>query len=499
MIRRFAEAAPGIAAWFTLLVLVLFSWKLPVWVVFFIVLYDLFWFLKIVYLSFYLRYSFNKMRKYMKIDWSAKLAEEKGEESKKIKHLIILPALHEPYETVFRCLDNLSRMRYRLKDMFVILALEERGGSKDMEVGKKIEEKFGNTFGKFLITMHPDKIPGELAGKGANDTWAAKQAVGKIIDTGAIPRENVIVSTFDIDTIPGHEYFSLLTYKFLTVQKPERSSYQPIPVYTNNFYNVPVFARLVGFSGMFWQIMQQGRPEQNVTFSSHSMPLQALIEVGYWNRGIVSEDSRIFFQCLSHYGGDWKVEPLFYPVYMDAVEGTGFWNALRNLYRQQRRWAWGVENLGYIAEEFTKKTDKKPVPLRQKLFWLWHNFEGKYSWATSSFVIFFFGWLPNILGGDAFQMTIFSYNLPEFTGNIIRVATIGIASSAFLSMFFIPGRSGGVSKKQRLLYLLQWALTPLTLMAFSGAPALDALTRTVLGGKYRLGFWKTPKSVNAVE
>ena len=70
--------------------------------------------------------------------------------------------------------------------------------------------------------------------------------------------------------------------------------------------------------------MQESRPEQLVSFSSHSMSLKALVEVGFWETDIVSEDSRIFFQCLSHYKGDWRAEPLLYPVYMDAVIGENF-------------------------------------------------------------------------------------------------------------------------------------------------------------------------------
>ncbi len=488
--RRFFEAIPGIFAWIILASLIFFSWRLPIWVVFFMVLYDLYWLLKTIYLSFYLRHTFQKMRRYLKIDWLEKLKTEHKEKWEDVYHLIIIPVYHEPYAVVRRCIKNLSEMQYPLEKFLITFAIEERGGEKDREISERMYEEFKNVFGGMIVTVHPHGISGELPGKGSNTAWSAKRAQEQFIDARKIPHEDVLVSVFDVDTLPARGYFATLAHSFLSNCDGHKRSYQPIPVYTNNFHKVSAFSRLVGFSATFWQMMQQSRPEQNVSFSSHTTPLKALIDVGYWHTDIVSEDSRIFFQCLVHYKGDWKVEPLFYPVYMDAVDGNGFWDSLKNLYKQQRRWAWGVENFGYIMEEFLKR---KKIPLKTKLFWIWQNLDGKVSWATSSFIIFLFGWMPNALGGDAFNMTVFSYNLPRVTELLIRVATIGIASSAFLSTFLIPANSTEKKKTPMILYLLQWILTPFTLIVFSSLPALDALTRAIIGGKYRLGFWRTPK------
>ena len=293
-------------------------------------------------------------------------------------------------------------MNYPLERLFVVLASEERGGLGDAATAAAVQTEFGSEFGGFLTTVHPGEIPGELPGKGSNETWAARTAVRELIDARGIPHDTVLVSVFDMDTRVAPEYFGILTFRFLTAPHPLRSSYQPTPVFSNNFHAVPVFARLIGLSATFWQLMQQGRPEQLVTFSSHSMPLPALVAVGYWDTTIVSEDSRIFFQCLLRYRGDWRSVPLIYPVYMDAVAGHSFFGAMRNLYKQQRRWAWGVENFPYLIEAFHRTPG---IPVRVRWFWLWRTFDGFYSWATSSFVIFLFGVLPNVLGGDLFLPT----------------------------------------------------------------------------------------------
>lgn len=490
--RRFFEIIPGLSVWITLLGLVFLSWKLPAWVVIFIILFDLFWLLKTVYLFFYLQQSFSKLRKYTAIDWLLRLKEEKTGEWERIRHLVMFPMYMESYEVVRQSFVDLLKAKYPLEKMIVVLAIEERAGKEAENVANKIKEEFESKFGHFLVTTHPSDIPGEIPGKGSNETWATKRVKEEIIDREQIPYKDIIVSVFDIDTRPGEHYFGILTYRFLTVEKPLRSSFQPIPLFTNNMHHVSAFARLIGFTSTFWQLMQQGRPEQLVTFSSHSMPFEALPEVGYWDTDVTSEDSHIFFQCMLHYKGDWKVEPMFYPIYMDAVTGKNFWVALKNLYKQQRRWAWGIENFPYVMNAFWTRKD---IPAKVKRFWTWRIFDGFYSWATSSFIIFLFGWLPNLLGSEAFHASVFSYNLPRITGTLVNIASIGIVTSAVLSVILIPPRMEGFKKRHAVLYFFQWILTPVTFIIFGSVPALDAQTRLMLGGRFRLGFWNTPKDV----
>lgn len=487
--KRFYEILPGLSAWLSLGALVFFSWQLPTAVVVFIVLYDLYWFLRTIYLFFHLRHSFVQMRANLKANWLAKLKDDFGGRWEKIYHLVILPMYHESQEVVAASLRSLAETNYPKEKIIIVLATEERGGSTDRVTAGKIKEEFGNNFGRFLVTLHPADRPGELPGKGSNEAWAIKEAKGEIIDILKIPYEDIIVSSFDIDTRPGPDYFALLSYRFLETLERQRASYQPIPLFVNNLHATSVFARLVGFTSTFWQFMQQARPHRLVTFSSHSMPFQALVEVGFWPTDIVSEDSQIFFKLFNHYG-DWRVVPLLYPVYMDAVVGEHFWEAMANLYRQQRRWAWGIENFPYISLNFFRNRKMK---LSAKIFWTFQYFSGHYSWAVNSFILFLFGWLPNLLGEAAFQTTVVSYNLPRITAWIMNGSIIGIITSALLSILLLPPKLPWLQKKHYVLYALQWVLMPVTFLFFSSLPALEAQTRMMLGGKFRLGFWKTPK------
>ena len=149
-----------------------------------------------------------------------------------------------------------------------------------------------------------------------------------------------------------------------------------------------------------WQMVNQSRLERLTTFSSHSMPFKALVEIGFWDVSHVSEDSRIFWQCYLHYNSNWKVVPLFYPVSMDANVAPSFWQTMINIYKQQRRWAWGSENIAYMVHGFTKN---KLIPFKKKVYWSFHIIESFHSWATNAIIIFALGWLPIWLGGEIFQ------------------------------------------------------------------------------------------------
>lgn len=491
---RLLEILPGFLTWLTFIAFAIASWQLPVAVAVFIILFDIYWLLKTVFLSLHLRAAFTKMRRNMKINWLQKL-QASSFKFQDIHHLVILPMYKEPYAVVRESFRALSAVNYPKDKIMVVLGLEERAlfgedGEAVKETAKRIEEEFGGLFAKFLITVHPAGIPGELPGKGSNETWAAREIKEKVIDSLGIPYDNILVSVFDIDTQVPSDYFGRLTHAFLTCERPQRSSFQPVPLFINNIYQAPAFARVVAFSSTFWHMMQQARPEQLTTFSSHSMPFKALVEIGFWNTNVVSEDSQIFWQAYLHYNGDWRVEPLFYPVSMDANVAQTFWQTMVNIYKQQRRWAWGVENIPYAFYGFYKN---KLIPLRSKLYWMFKKTEGFWSWSTNALMIFVLGWLPLWLGGDAFNITVLSYNLPRITSWILLFADFGIASSAILSIILLPPKPQWLKARHYFLYVLQWLFMPLTLIIFGAFPAIDAQTRLMLGGKFRLGFWVTPK------
>ncbi len=485
LIYRLLEILPGFLSWGTLIGVAVLSWKEPVWAAIFIIVFDVYWLIKTIYLSFHLRATWNQVGRNINADWEKRLENLKW---RGLWQMVLLPFYKEDYGVVCQAVESLHNAKWPKEKMIVVLACEERAGEEAAEIAHKVSEKFRDKFGYFLITTHPKDIPGEMAGKGSNISWAAKEAREKILDRHEILYEDVLVSAFDVDTRVYPQYFLCLTWNFLTAENPYRTSFQPIPIYNNNIWHAPALSRVVATSGTFWQMIQQQRPDRLSTFSSHSMSFKSLCEVGYWQTNMVSEDSRIFWNFFLYYNGDFRVVPLVYPVSLDANLAPTFWKTVLNVYKQQRRWGWGAENIPYLFFGFLKN---KKISRSVKFHWIWTQLEGFWSWATNALIIFMLGWLPLALGGTEFNTTLLSYNLPRITRFLMTVAMIGLVTSAIYSTMLLPPRPAGRRRLKYLSMVLQWILVPFTILVFGSLPGLDSQTRLMLG-RY-MGFWVTPK------
>lgn len=492
---RFYEILPGAFAWLTLIAVVVVSFVAPVFAALFIIAFDIYWLVKTIYLSVHMNASFRLMRANQRRDWSQEVRSVRSSDpilgdigADDLYHMVILPFYREPKRIVRESVESLSKSNWPNKRMIIVLTAEERGGPESYRTAQDVEREFGHQFARFIITRHPADIPGELAGKGSNEKWAGKKG-REAVDEMGIPHENVIVSVFDVDTVVPADFFSCLAYNYLTAEDPLYSSFQPIPIFTNNIWEAPAFARVFAFSTTFWQMIQQARPEQLVTFSSQSIGLKAVVDVGYWQANVVSEDSQIFWKCLLRYDGRWRTVPLHYPVYMDSNVAPTFWETLVNQYRQIRRWHYGVENNPYFMYGFTRN---KNIPRSLKISHTLNMTEKTHSSATNALIIFLLGWLPLVVGGTAFSRSVLSFHLPILTRDIMLLAMLGLITSAIISIMLMPPRPKSYGVHNWFWVGLQWVLFPINFIVFGAIPALDAQTRLMVG--HYMGFWVTPKA-----
>lgn len=483
---RALEILPGALSWLTLIGVVLASMYLPVFAAYFIIAFSLYWLLKTAFLSMHLRHNWRHLRHNMTVDWKGMLEPMNYQH---IYHLVTFPFYKEPFEVLNATLASLDACDYRNDRMIVVIPSEARAGEAAQETARKIQERWGDTFGHFLVTVHPADVPGEMAGKGSNVTYAIERARTEVLDRHHIPYENVIVSNFDSDTVVYPQYFNCLTWHFLTSEHPYKTSFQPVPLFNNNMWDAPAVSRITAMSSSFWEMIQQERPERMATFSSHSVSFKALYEIGYWQVNMVNEDSRIFWNLLVANNGNYRVMPLSYPVSMDANVASSLLRTCKNIYLQHRRWTYGVENLAYMIYHFIKNKD---IPLGKRIRIGLTQAEGYWSLVTNPIMLFLMGWLPLFLGGREFHDTVLSYNLPIVVRNLLILAMFGLVISSMIALTLLPKRPAERSRFMYALLAAQWILVPVTMIFFSAIPGLDAQTRLALG-KY-LGFWVTPKS-----
>ncbi|MBI4359250.1 MAG: glycosyltransferase family 2 protein [Candidatus Nealsonbacteria bacterium] len=483
---RFLEILPGAVSWLTIFLAIFLSWWQPFFVATFILVFDLYWFFRAIYFSFHLHSSYQKMEEHKKIDWLSRVKQIQGWEE--IHHLCLFTLCREPLSVVRDAFLSLAQTDYPKEKILVVLSAEESCRSETQATVDKIQAEFGQQFGHFLVTWHPQGLAGEITGKGSNDRWAEVRAKEEVVDRRKIPYEKVVVSFFDVDTCLFPKYFSCLSWHYLTAASPYRTSFQPIPLFINNIWQAPIFSRTFALSSTFWSTLSQERPEKLITFSSHAMSFQALAEVGFKQANIVSDDSRIFWQSFLQFNSDYQVQPLYYPVGMDANVAPTFRRTLINIYKQQRRWAYGVDEIPYVFFNFLQN---KKISLKKKLSQGFFLFESHWSWATSALLIFLLGWLPLALGGERFSQTLIAHNLPHTTSRLMTIAMVGLFSSIYFSFSLLPPRPKAVGRLKYLVFILEWLILPSAMLFFWTVPALDAQTRLMLG-KY-LGFWPTEK------
>jgi len=213
-----------------------------------------------------------------------------------------------------------------------------------------------------------------------------------------------------------------------------------------------------------------------------------LVDVDFWQKDIVTEDSRIFLQGFCHYNGDYKVEPMYIPVSMNTVYTGSLWQGFKDQYKQMRRWAWGVENFPYQAWFYLKI---KNLPFKKGLHYLWNQLEGVYSWATAPVLITILGYLPLWVSKNVDKSSVIAQNAPIVLQIVMNTAMVGLIFSAVLSTLLMPKTYPKKGFWDYCLIPIQWVLFPIGMIIFSSVPATDAQTRLMIG-KY-LGFWVSGK------
>jgi len=520
--ERLLETVPGLISWTVITGICVLSVARPMAAAVVMIAFLLYWLLRLLYMNLFLVLSFIRLAVEKETDWMRYIAAvdrftEQGTPpecgragrgwktrlaarvyrgqmsrlkdieppplSKDIYHLVIIPVVRETRQIVGPGIRAVKEGVYPAGRFLVVIALEEAasdGVKRDMDC---LAEEHRADFLDILVTVHPAGQPGEARVKGANATYAAKQADKYFRDRG-IPAANVLVSCFDADSVPDPQYFACLTYYFMISPDRLRSSYQPVPVYHNNIWDAPAFARVVDIGTSFFQLIEATNPNKLVTFSSHSMSFQALREVGYWPADMISDDSAIYWKAFLQYDGQYHVVPIYTTVSMDIATGPTALRTLGVIYRQKRRWACGVENFPIVVRGFLRS---QKIPWRQKFSHGFKLLDGFLSWSTWSFLLLFGTWLPGFFASRAFESSTVYYTAPRVWGIMFNLASVGLLVCMVISLLLLPKMKIRNSWWVRIRHALEWLLIPFILVFLSALPALDAQTRLMLGRYMEFG------------
>lgn len=508
----FFEKLPAVMSYSLLALPIVLSFISPRATAFFIIAYLLLWFIRAIALNVRVLQGYSTMKKHEKVKWSELLEDVENQtisiskppkwHNKNIERLKTLPAMVKPSEAIHVAMIatyNESRevveptiqavldSDFDMKKVILILAYEERGGERVAQQSKELVEQYRDQFLFAEAIEHPDGLPNEVVGKGGNITYAARK-LQVMLEERKIDPIRVQVTTLDADNRPHPQYFGALTYMFCLVQDPRYVSFQPIPIFTNNIWDVPALMRVVATGNSFWNIVQSLRPHMIRNFSSHAQGMAALIDTDFWSLRTIVEDGHQFWRTYFRYDGKHEVYPIYVPIYQDAVLAEGYRRTLRAQFIQIRRWAYGASDIAYVATRLLDKESK--VPFFDGIAKLARLMESHLSWATAPIILAFSAFVPILFN----PQDIAANQLPNIASRIQTVAMAGLIVTMYLSFRSLPPKPERYRSHRTLLMVFQWVLLPLTTIGYSAGAALNSQTRLLLG-KYLDKFDVTEKAV----
>ena len=406
-----------------------------------------------------------------------------------IYHAVIMTAYNEGLETLVPSIEAVRDTTFTNERIIFVLAYEERGGEVMEQNAQELKKMFRGVFGKFLLVKHPDKLRGEIVGKGPNLTYAGKH-LAEYVEKKRIPKENVIVTSLDSDNRVSEKYFDYVAYEFCVRPDRQHYSYQPVSLFMNNIWDAPAPMRVIALSNSFFNVITTMRPHLLRNFASHAQPLAALEGMDFWSKRTIVEDGHQYWRSLFYFEGKYAVVPIRVPIYQDAVISDTFVETLKAQFVQLRRWDYGASDVAYVGSYLFSQECKVP-------FWnLFPKFvrllDGHVTLAIMAPIVAFGGWVPMLMNlGSRGAM---AFNLPNVVGLIQTIAMIGTIITVIISLQMLPKRPEKYKKNKSFLMVLQWILMPVTAIVYQSAAAFYSQTRLMLG-RYMEKFDVTKKVV----
>lgn len=389
-------------------------------------------------------------------------------------HVMMIARYKESREILEPTIQAVIDSNYDMKKVIMFIAYEDRAGKEIADDTHDLVKKYKEKFLWAEAVGHPDDMPNEVKGKGGNITFAAR-VLEKRLKKLKIDPERVQVTTLDADNRPHKNYIPALSYLLCMVPEPKYVSFQPIPIYTNNIWDVPALMRVIATGNSFWNIILSLRPHMIRNFSSHAQSMAALIDTDYWSVRTIVEDGHQFWRTYFRYDGRHEVYPVYVPIYQDAVLSESYRQTLKAQFIQIRRWAWGCSDIAFVWTKAFLTPNK--IPLFDRIAKISRLIESHLSWATAPLILAFAAFVPIQFNPDDIAANL----LPKVVSNIQTIAMAGLVITMYLSFKSLPPKPARYKKHHSIFMVLQWVLLPITTIVYNAAAALTSQTRLFFG------------------
>lgn len=310
-----------------------------------------------------------RIRRWKRINWQAKYCEWlPGNPDAPAwdwpRHLVIIPNYKESEEGLARTIESLAAQG-NADQLVVVLAMEAREPGARAKATRLLL-RYRSHFADMFATYHPANIPGETAGKGSNEAWAAREAYTRLIENGGDDLLRYTVTSCDADAVFHPRHFEALNYLFLTHPDRYRAFWQPTIFNSNNIWDIPAPLRLPdGLSGINRLANLCLIGSVRFPTSCYSLSWEMLHSVDYWDEEVIPEDWHLYLKCSFMLGDRVHVKPIFLPLGNDCVLTDGYWKTIRAHYAQSVRHAWGASDIPYAWRATLNR--RSPLSLKRRL------------------------------------------------------------------------------------------------------------------------------------
>lgn len=473
--QRFLEILPGFISWSLILFPVWGSFVVPMFVAYYVIVFVVYWAYKSLVMAIMVILSHFKIKAISNFDWISDLNKNYGQEWRKVHHITIIPSYKEPLYILQRTLDALVKQSVGGQQLHVMLSFEEREGQPAKDKAIKLKKQYHDKFGHFWTTFHPD-IEDEVKGKSSNTCWGAKIAKRKLVDEAGYDINHITITSEDADACFHQHYFANLTYEFLSSDNRDNFIWQGALVFYNNIWDVPAPIRIVSSMCSVSQMNILMRQDRLINISTYSATLKHADEIGYWDTDVIPEDYRFFFKSYFAKHGNFRVKPIFLPIYADAPRAENFFSTLKNQYQQVQRWAWGVSDDAYIIRNYVMSD----APFWDKTLRVLGVIEDHFLWPVHWMAITVSASLPPLLNPD-FNRTLIGKTLPQVTSTLLTLVSVSLIILIIIDALNRPPRPKDRKILSYILQPIEFVMLPVLGFFFTVLPGIDAHTRLMLG------------------
>ncbi|HKV88305.1 MAG TPA: hypothetical protein VJT78_09940 [Candidatus Dormibacteraeota bacterium] len=478
---RLFEAAPGLVTWILLLapawIPIIFQSPGALLVASAVLIFDIYWLLRAITVVSGVYSTFWRMRRDMAADWLARCRADQAQgkvDPLDYIHLSVIPTYTEPYHVLERTVQAIVDSNYppELKMVGIITRETDKPGWENVA---RLREKFGGQVRGFYHIKDPLE-PGIVIGKSAAMNWGGRWMVRVLTEEG-YDLDKILITDLDSDYQVHREYFAWISWHHARNALRDYVIWQPVPLFHNNIWQVPMAVRIMSASTSQWQMFLHSRPHRLVAFSSYTCSLQFVHKVGYWDKDVIPEDSRFYWKAFFTFGQKFSVKSVYLPIYGDSPNSRDYAATHMSQYNQIKRWAWGITDVPYVLARFFKHPEI-PILLRFRRFM--NLFLNHLNWIFLPVLLMFGASVPLWVSVD-FSLTDIGQTLFYYSGILLGTTLSTVIFFLYFEMRMLPPKPANWPFWKKVLVHLQYFAYPVVGLVLSVLPALEAHTRLLLG------------------